>query len=308
LDNAAIQQQTKDLRQAGQQLLNQAEGETNAPLNDFASQLANGDLAKAAQTLDNLDPSSMSTQDQEALANQLDQAASSLSQSNPDLAKQLSSAADSLRQGDPTSAQQALDQAAQELGNTASQAAQASAAQQAAQAISQGSGRLVQAGQAAQNGNGQGAGQGENNGAGQGSGQGTGNGSSTDGENSGTGSGAGKGSSSGSDAQGSETGSNPIDQGNGPGDGGESPYEEVFGPERLGGSGGESVTLPPSTSMDQIQGLSGANPGEQGPSKVPYQYISPSLVDAYRKYSSSGEIPNALRDFIKNYYYNLTQP
>jgi hypothetical protein len=60
--------------------------------------------------------------------------------------------------------------------------------------------------------------------------------------------------------------------------------------------------------LDQILGLSGSDPGQNSSSTVPYQAISPSLVDAYRKFSSSGEIPTALRDYIKYYYYNLAQP
>lgn len=310
LDPAAIQQQANDLQRAGQELLNEAEGQSDAPLNDFASQLSDGDLAQAAETLKDLDVSSLDTEGQEALADQLDQAASSLSQSNPELAQQLSSAAESLRQGDTEAAEQALNQAAQTLSETASEAAQASTAREVAAQVGQGSGRLVQAGQNAGGSGTQGSGQGEgeNSGIEQGQGQGSGEGSSTGGDNSGTGSGAGKGSGTGSESLGGEAGSDPIDQGNGPGDGGETGYEEVFDPQRLGGSGGESVTLPPSTSMDEILGQAGTNPGEQGPSKVPYQAISPSLVDAYRKYSSSGEIPAAMRDFIKNYYYNLTQP
>lgn len=307
LDSAKIQQQSSDLRQAGQELLNQAEGSQDTPLNDFASELAAGDFAQAAESLNNLDLQSMSDQDRESLASQLEQTANAVAQSNPTLAQQLRSAAESVHQGDPSAAQQALSNAAQTLNATASQAAQATTARQAAVQVDQGSGRLLQAGQSAQNSSTQ-AGDAQPSGGGQGASQSSGSGSSQDGENSGVGSGSGSGSSPGSEAQGGEAGSNPIDQGNGPGDGGEKPYEEVFSPQRLGGGAGESVTLPPSTTIDQILGLSGSDPGHNSPSTVPYQDISPSLVDAYRKYSSSGEIPTALRDYIKYYYYNLAQP
>jgi hypothetical protein len=312
LDPARIQQQSSDLRQAGQELLNQAEGSQNTPLNDFANELAAGDLAQAAETLDNLDLQSMSEQDQATLADQLEQTANAVAQSNPELAKQLGSAAKSLQQGDASAAEAALSEASQSLDSTASQAAQAGAARQAAEQIENGSGRLVQAGQSAQTNSSQ-TGEAKGGGANsssesQGSGQSDGSGSSTTGENSGVGSGSGSGSSPGNDTQGGEAGTDPIDQANGPGDGGESLFEEVFSPQRLGGGAGESVTLPPSTTMDEILGLSGSDPGQTSSSTVPYQSISPSLVDAYRKFSSSGEIPNALRDYIKYYYYNLAQP
>lgn len=310
LDTAKVQQQSQQLQQAGQELLNQSEG-SSTPLQQFAQALAQGAPASAANALSNLDLDALSPEEIAALIEQLEQAADALNDSNPELADQLREAADQLSEGNTQAAQQALQQASNSLQSTAGQIAQASAARQAANRVSQGTGRLVQAGQSAsssgQQSQGQGQGQGQGEGQGSGEGQGTGQGSgqgSSQGEGSGTGGGAGQGTSDGSEGQMNPGGSGEISQNNGPGDGGERLYEQIYAPRHLGGSGGDEVTLPKGADPGDVIGTVGTNPGSTGPSMVPYEELPQNLIDTYRKAFQDSEIPSFLREVIKNYYSN----
>ena len=192
--------------------------------------------------------------------------------SNPELAQQLRQAADAARNGDAQQAQQALDQAAQAMSQTAQQVARSNVARKVTAQMGQGRQRMIAAGKSAQGQTAQGnpSGAGENAQSGQGNQAGTRiavqNGSSSQSGSAGSGSGAGKGSGNSGDAQGPEAGCKPIDQNNGPGDGGETTYEPIYAPQRLGGSGEDTVTLPGSGDPNgEVQGQSGVTSRHEQP-------------------------------------------
>ena len=294
LSNA--QEQSQALREVGQSL-SQQEG---SPLQQVGEDLASNDILAAAQELANIDISSLDQQEQQDLAQQLQEAAEALESTNQELAEQLNSAAQALQQGDVQTASQALQEAAQNLGEVGQQIAQSEAASQAAEKVGQGKDQILQAGQGAS---------GPPSETGQ-AGQGTGN---TSGSNSGQGqsqsnqggSGAGKGEGNGS-SQGPEAGSQPIDQGNGPGDGGERPYDLIYAPTRLGGQNGDRVILPESGEAgEQITGTGDTLPGETGMSSVPYVDVYTYYAEIYRQAISSGQIPTAYSELVRQYFMSL---
>jgi hypothetical protein len=306
LTSAEAEAQTKGLQQAGQRLA-QNDG---SPLQSFGQNLANGDFLAAAENLRNLDLSQLSTSEVAALADQLEQAAESVQSSNPKLAQQLRDAAAAARNGDAQQAQQALDQAAQSMTQTAQQTARSNVARKVTAQLGQGRQRMIAAGRSAQGQTAQGNQSGAGNQSGQGnptqpgSGQ---NGSSAQGNsNGGAGSGAGKGTGDSGNATGSEAGGKPIDQNNGPGDGGEAPYEPIYAPQRLGGNAGDTVTLPGSgDNSGDVTGQSGITPGTDTPSQVPYSQVFARYANAYRQAIDSGQVPPQMKDLIRQYFSSL---
>ncbi len=273
LSNPQARQMAQDLQAAGQQLSQSA----RSPLQPFGQSLANGNFQQAAQDLNNLDLSQLSSQERQTLARQLENTAESIQASNPTLAQQLNQAAQALKNGDTPAASQSLSQAAQTLAQAGGQIAQSEAAGKAASAVAQSQQQVLQSGQNAQtalgNGNSNPNGQ-TGSGQGQGSssqpGQGQGQGSSSQGGQGNNGGGAGRGEGSGEGGQGPQAGNQPIEQGNGPGDGGEKAYEQIYSPQHLGGSGSDQVLLPQSGQPgDQITGQANTSPGIPGQSSVP---------------------------------------
>jgi hypothetical protein len=175
--------------------------------------------------------------------------------------------------------------------------------------MGQGRQRMIAAGKSAQGQTAQGNQSGAGNQAGQGNqpGQGSGqNGSSAQQGSAGSGSGSGRGSGDSGDARGPEAGANPIDQNNGPGDGGETTYEPIYAPQRLGGTGDDTVTLPGSGDPNgEVQGQSGITPGTNNPSQVPYSQVFAEYANAYRQAIDSGQVPPQLRDLIRQYFSSL---
>jgi hypothetical protein len=311
LMNTKAEAQAEALRQAGRKL-SQAEG---SALQAFGQNLTEGDFLAAAENLRNLDVSQLSAQEREQLADQLENMAESVQANNPALAQQLREAAEAARNGNVQQAQRALDQAAQAMSQTAQQVARSNVARKVTAQMGQGRQRMIAAGQSAQGQTAQGnpsgaAGQsgqgnqpGQGNQAGQGAGQ---NGSSSQNGSAGSGSGSGRGTGTSDNANGSEAGSNPIDQNNGPGDGGETTYEPIYAPQRLGGSGGDNVTLPGSGSPNgEVMGQSGVTPGTNNPSQVPYTQVFAEYANAYRQAIDSGQVPLQLRDLIRQYFSSL---
>ena len=301
LENEQAQEQAEGLQNAGKRLLEENPAGSDTPLQSFAQNLAEGDYLGASQDLANLDVSQLSQEEIGSLADQLEEASRTLEDSNPELAQQMAEAAQALRDGNIQEAQQALQQAAQALANTGQQIAQSQAASQAAGQVSQGQDRLIQAGgsqgqqaQVGQPGQGQGSQmQGSNNQSGNSS-QGTG------------GSGAGEGESAGQEGQGPEAGADPIGQDNKAGDGGMRSYEEIFAPQRLGGSGGEEVNLPGSGQPgDQIMGQGDTTPGDPNASRVPYVDVLAEYTEAYRQAIESGQVPVTMRALVRKYFSSL---
>jgi hypothetical protein len=290
LDNAAEQKQA--LQEIGK-ALSQEEG---SPLQEVSESLEAGDALTAAQELANIDAANLSQEEQQELAEQLREAAEALDSVNSELAEQLESAAQALQAGDAQAANQALDQAAQSLTEAGQQIAQSEAASQAAAQMGDGKDQILQAGQ---NASGQPTGSGQ---TGQTPGSSTGQGQS---QNNHGGSGAGRGEGS-SDSQGPEADSDPIEQGNGPGDGGESAYEQIYAPTRLGGESDEQVTLPESGELgEEIIGSGDTAPGETESSSVPYVDVYAYYAEFYRQAINSGQIPEAYSELVRQYFLSL---
>ena len=315
LTNEQALEQAQDLQNAGEQLSQQPGG----ALEQFSENLANGDILSAANDLANLNLETLTPQELEQLAGQLEQAAQAVEGTNPELANQLQQAAQDIQNGNLQSAQQALQQASQSMQATGQQAAQAQAAQQAAGQAAQGQQQVIQAGQpqnAGQQGQGQ-QGQGQNgqngqqgqgqNGQGQqgqngqqGQGQGNGNG----GQSQNSGGGAGQGSTQGGQP-GGEAGNDPIGQGNNPGDGGITGFEPIGSPTTLEG-GGETVTLPGSGQPGEtVTGQGPSDPGNPGSSTVPYTEVFPTYSQAAIEAIENGLIPPGYRNLIRDYFSSL---
>jgi hypothetical protein len=305
LTSGEAEAQAEALRQAGRKLA-QAEG---SALQSFGQNLAEGDFIAAAEDLRNVDVSHLSAEERAQLADQLANMAESVQADNPALAQQLREAAQAARSGDVQQAQQALDQAAQSMSQTAQQVARSNVARKVTAQMGQGRQRMIAAGKSAQGQSAQGnsSGTGDQSGQGNPSGQGSAqNGSTTQPGSTGSGSGSGRGSGDSGDARGPEAGSNPIDQNNGPGDGGEKTYEPIYAPQRLGGSGEDTVTLPGSGDPNgEVQSQSGVTPGTNNPSQVPYTQVYAEYANAYRQAIDSGQVPPHLRDLIRQYFSSL---
>ena len=281
LSDPQAQQTNEALKEAGNQLANQ----NGSPLESVGEQLAQSNAVNAATELANIDPSQLSAEEQAQLADQLNALAESLQSTNPELANQLNQAAEALQNGDVQAAQQALDQAAQSLAQTGQQVASSQIASQTASQLQQGAGQVLAAG-----GGGQQASQGNQ------SGQNAGGG----------GAGSGSGNESGESQGGNEAGSDPIAQNNGPGDGGESSYEQIYAPQLLGGEGGEQVNLPPSDpNSGEVIGQGPTTPGSPGESTVPYNEVYSQYQQVNNEAIENGSVPPAFIQIVKNYFDSL---
>ncbi len=307
LENEQAIQQAESLQNAGKRLLEDNSAGIAESMQSFAQNLAEGDLLAAAQDLASQDLSQLSPEELKLLAEQLEQTAQMLEETNPGLASQLAEAAQALQNGDLQAAQEALQEAAQTLAETGQQVAQSQAASQAAAQASQGQERLIQAGsspgQQQAQGN-QGTQPGQNQGQiGEGQGSGSASGESSQGTG---GAGAGAGESAGQEGQGPEAGADPIGQSNQAGDGGLRTYEEIYSPQRLGGSGSEEVQLPGSDQPgDQVIGQGDTTPGDPNASRVPYIDVLPDYVEAYRRAIENGQVPIPLRLLVRDYFSSL---
>ena len=282
LTDPQAQQMAQALKEAG----GQAATQKGSPLQAAGQKLAQGNTVGAATDLANTDVSKLSAAQSQALANQLEKMSQTMASTNPQLAADLKAAAQALKNGDSAKAQQALDKAAQSLANAGQQVAQSQAAGQAAQQMQQGAGQMLAAG-----------GSGQQQTAQSGQGQGQGNGSS--------GSGSGQGTSQSSSGAGQEAGASPIPQTNGPGNGGESAFEQIYAPTFLGGNGGQLLPLPNSGQQGQTIGQGPTTPGNLGQSLVPYQQVYSQYDQSYHQAIESGNIPFAFLDTIRNYFDSL---
>lgn len=289
LQDPAAEALAGQLRSGGESLA-QAQG---SPLQPFGEQLAQGDFTAAGQELSNLDLASLSPEALQALADSLSASAQTLQDADPQLAASLQSAAGSLREGDLTAAQAQLQQAAGQIAQAGAQQAQSAAAARAAQGLQPGQDGIAAAGNLASQGGVAQTGQGA-------SGQGQ---SSSGGASAG---GAGRGEGTGSEAAGAQAGAAPIQGDNGPGDGGQTPYEPVYAPQRLGGEGGADVQLPGQGEPGEVIGRGPAAPGAPGGSSVPYVDVLPAYADAYRRAMDSGQVPASMRDLVRDYFSHLT--
>lgn len=287
-------QQRQDLQRAGQNL------SPDALTNALADALQREDFAKAADDLRDMlkpDGQPISPEEQQRLANQLDQMARAAQGSDPQMAQNLREAASQLRAGDLAQADQAMEQAAQALDRAAQSQQQDEAlseAQAQADALRRdlaqsSSGQSQQAGRGspAQNGAGQNAQNGGQPRAGN-----AGDGPVTDL----------------SDAAGA---------GNGPsagvlsGQGGQSGHHEDTGSdnsvtvpnERLNGKGS-------GVGLQEENGSPSTTPGGPrtaagGQSRVPYTQVYGQYAQAADEALQTGEVPAELRDLVRDYFSSL---
>jgi len=315
LATPTIQQQAQAMQQAGQSL------SQNSQTQAVGEALKNNNLAGAAQALKNTDLSKMTPAEQQQLAKTLEQTAQQLQSTDPQTAQQLQQAAEALRQGNTSAAQQAMNNAANQMANMASQVNQAQAAAQAANQVAQGQQGIAQAGnpqQGNQQGQGQQGQQGQGNqpgqqgnqpGQGQGQpGQGQAGQGQTQGQGQGNQGGAGVGQGQGNgNTQGPEAGNNPGNNSGGP-TGGNTvrQYEQIYSPYRLGGSGGDQVKLPGSGDPNaQKVGEGPSKPGAENQSQVPYNQVYAPYRDSAQYAIENGQVPVTREQAVKKYFSNL---
>jgi len=284
LSNPQSQQTQQALTQAGSEIAQQK----NSPMQSVGNELAQGNYVSAASQLENIDLNNLNPAEQKQLADQLDELADSLSSTNPKLADELSQAANSIRSGDMTTAQQALSNAAKSLSQAGQQITFSQMASQSAAQIQNGAREVLAAGGSQQT-------------ASTGQGHTPGEGSSNSG-----GSGSGSGNDAGNPQSGDEAGSSPIPQDNGPGDGGETAYEQIYAPSLLGGEGGPDVNLPNSGNGEgDVIGQGPVTPGNPGSSLVPYSEVYAEYEQINNQAIENGEIPPQFIQIIKNYFDSL---
>ena len=296
LSDPKAQEMSQALKDAG----SQAAAQDGTPLQSAGQKLAQGDTVGAASDLANMDVSKLSNAEKQQLADQLNAMADSVAATDPQLANDLKAAADALQNGDTAQAQQALDQAAQAMSQAGQQQAMSQAANQAAQQMQQGAGQMLATGGGQQQANqpGQSGQQGQ-------TGQGQPGSSNQPGQMPGT-SGSGQGQSQSSNGAGQQSGVSPIPQSNGPGDGGETTYEQIYAPNLLGGKDGTTVTLPSSGNPDgETVGQGPTTPGDPGQSLVPYEQVYSQYDQSNHQAIENGSIPFEFLDTIRNYFDSL---
>lgn len=287
---AALSQAEDELRNLSQELdnadLRQALAEAAAALDgagaagDLAEELQNGQLSQAGAAVgalaDGLD--SLSAGERQALAEELAQAAADLQAADPALADSLERAADALAGGDVAAAQEALNEAAEVLGEQARSTAAAGQAGSAADRLDEARGEIAQSGSGEQAGAG-GEGQGQNGGS--------------------------------ADTGGNTPGGPGGQQGNvgGPSQGG-GHVESVFvpGPANLGDEGvdlelqAHCLADPESCGPLGGQTPSGIGENAAGGGLVPYDQVFGDYRDAAFEALSGGNIPISLQGIIRDYF------
>jgi len=287
-------QQMQDLQRAGQNL------SPDALTNALADALQREDFAKAADEMRDMlkpDGQPISPEEQQRLANQLDQMARAAQGSDPQMAQSLREAAAQLRAGNLGQADQAMERAAESLDRAAQSQQQDEAlseAQAQADALRRdlaqsSSGQSQQAGRGspAQNGAGQSAQNGGQPRAGN-----PGDGPVTD-------------------------LSNAAGAGNGPsagvvnGQGGQSGHHEDTGSdnsvtvpnERLNGKGNGVGLQEENGSPSTTTG--GPRTAAGGQSRVPYTQVYGQYAQAADEALQTGEVPAELRDLVRDYFSSL---
>jgi DNA segregation ATPase FtsK/SpoIIIE-like protein len=312
LQDQEAQQRNADLEQAGRSL--SPDELTNA----LANSLENKDFQQAAQAMRNLstkDGQQLTEDEAQRIADQLDQMARQVQNSDPALAQKLREAAQALRQGDTTAAQKALNEAASSL-EKAQQTQQANGAldkaqsqtEQARQSVAQAS--QAQAGAQSNNQNGQQQGQQGDNPTGSqaNAGQQAGSQSSNQPGDGNPGAGQQGDAGQGQTSQGQAGG---LAGGNAPGALSQSGHSEdsgsedsVYAPRRINGQGQQVV-------LDDTKGETAPNPNGQkniapdGQSSVAYQEVYGDYSKAADDAISNNEVPPDKRDYVRDYFSSL---
>ena len=286
LHDDAAEQRLGDLEHAGQNMT--PDELTNA----LANSLANRNFDKAAdqlRDLTNKNGRELTEEEQQRVANQLDQMARDVQSSDSKLSQGLREAAQNLREGNAQQAQQQLQQAADSLDKATQQDQASNALSDAQNDVSEARQRLTKASGKEQPGGQAGKGQ-----KGQASKPGK------DGDQS-------------SDQFGDQAADAGGQTANGIGNGNATRSQhsedtgtsnEVWAPERLGGDG-QAVTLP------EAQGRASANPNGRpnqapgGQSSVPYQQVYADYAKTADDALQNGDVPAEYRDYIRDYFSSL---
>lgn len=273
-----------------------------------------GDLNQTAEALENLSESvaGLSDTEQQALGQDLSQAASELSGTNPELAEQLSEAGSALQQGNVAEAEEALAQAGEVAQAEAADGELAEAAGEAAGELSQGRQEVTQAGEenpensqagetAEQTGE-----EGQNGEAGEGTEGDTAQAGTQAGEQPGDGSQAG----ATQPGAGSATGETSGAQAGGVGEGGGS-TDNVFVPpfQDLSGEEGVEVELDANCTLglENCGELVSTNPTEFGDetSIVPYEEVYSEYANTAYEALSEDYIPLGMKEYVRDYFSSL---
>jgi hypothetical protein len=292
---AALDATEQELRDLSEQFAAERQAaleEASAQLpSDVGEAIQEGDFAAAGEALQQMLEEGMTPEELADLADQLEAAAEALEESNPELAEALRDAAEAIRAGDIAAAQEALQEAAEQMAAAGEPTvAQVDEMADAAQA---GEGAVAQAGEGSQPGEG-GMGQAQPGQAGEGGEEG-------EGETAG-GHSAGRGESD----EAAEGGPAGTDVGtNEPGDGGEAPIDELYAPQRIGGEGGEDLDMPidPETGLPVQEGQFTDNP--TGAASVPYTQVWGDYAGAVNEALESGYVPLGMRGIIQQYFSRL---
>jgi hypothetical protein len=300
--------QRDDLQRAGQSLA------PDQMTNPLANSLENGNFQKAADQLRNLTQNNgqpLGDQQRQSTADQLDQIASNIQNSDRSTAQQLSNAAQQLRQGQDKAAQDSLNKAADAL----SQAGQKQAAEQqlnqtqtsmedARRAVSQTSDQSTaqssqqqqqQQAQSAQSGT-----NGQQDKSTQSSAQ-----SAQSNSQQGNTSQDQSGSLSNSSGQ-SGNAQGTVVNGNG-----DSAHHEdvgtdnsVYAPSRIN-TPGQNVAIPDQNGKSVTDPNARTNTGVGNQASVPYQQVYPQYAKTADDAIQNGQVPSSLREYVHDYFSSL---
>jgi hypothetical protein len=242
---------------------------------------------------------SMSTEELQATAQRLEAMADVLASNHPELAQVLRDAAEAMLRGDIEGAQAALARAADLTRQAGQQIAAQEATEQALGQIQEGRREIAQSGQGQQGRQGQGQqGQGQQ-GQGQGQ-QGQSQGQQDPGQ-----SGSGSGDSNGEGGQGMPADPQGPIPPNQPGQEGETPYDPIYDPERLGEGEGSMIEVPGEGEGGPPTGETEGVPHDEGQALVPYDEVYTDYQAQAASALENNYIPRGIKDYVRAYFSSL---
>jgi hypothetical protein len=299
-----LEGQKQALREAGREAAQDAGTEA------LGEALTADEYAQAAEAMAVLAEQLPQMSPQELLdtAERLAAMAEALGASNPALAQALRDAAEALRQGDIAAAQEALQRAAEQTAQAGQQIAAQEATESALGQIQEGRREIAQSGEPGSGQQGQGQGQQGQGQQGQGQGQ-QGQGQQGQGQQGQgqPGSGSGSGDADGTGGQGTPKDPEGPIAPNQPGQEGETPYDPIYDPERLGEGEGETVTIPGEGEGEggPPTGETEGGPREGGEALVPYNEVYTDYQAQAASALENSYIPRGLKDYVRAYFGSL---
>ena len=310
LVDEGVEAQAQAMEAAGRQV---AQG---ARTQEMGRELAAGNYEQAAQAMEALgnELSNMSDAEREDTARRLEDMADAVAATDPELAQELRDAAQAMREGDAERAREALSRAAQRMRQVGKEVADQKALKRTLGQVQEGRRVVAQLGKEqcqCQNPGQQGQGQGQQGQGQQGQGQGQqGQGQRGQGQGRGQqgadrGGGSGHGDSDGSGVEGTPQEPGGLIPPNQPGRAGETPYEPVYVPDRLGDGEGEGVDVPGQGKGGPTVGqVDGAPPtGERA--LVPYDRVYADYQEQAAQALENSYIPQGVKDYVRDYFSSL---